>query len=123
MFSDIKAIAVAFGLILLICVAGCPKPMPGPNPPTPDATDATPPSPPVVVDASPAPTDDAAAKKYTCTTVCANLTNHKCKGASKTVKGSTCVDVCQNTMDSGFITWDLKCRSTKTTCSAIDACP
>jgi hypothetical protein len=123
MSTNIKVLVGGLGLILLISVAGCPKPMPSPNPPGPDATDATPPAPPAPP--TPPQTVDAASPTpsvYTCTTVCTNLKNRKCKGANKTVKGSACVDVCQNVQDSGILTWDLKCRSTQTTCAAIDAC-
>jgi hypothetical protein len=117
MSTTVKTLIGGLGLILLICIAGCPKPLPNPNPPTPDAVDATTPAP------APTPTVDASSNAgYTCTTVCTNLKNRKCPGANKTVKGSTCVDVCQNTQDSGIVSWDLKCRSTQTTCAAIDAC-
>jgi hypothetical protein len=119
MSTTVKTLIGGLGLILLICMAGCPKPLPNPNPPSPDAVDATTPAP----TPSPTPTVDASSNAgYTCTSVCTNLKNRKCPGANKTVKGSTCVDVCQNTQDSGIVTWDLKCRSTQTTCAAIDAC-
>ena len=117
MNDTIKVLIGGLCLIFLVCIAGCPKPLPTPNPPTPDAVDATTPAP------APTPTVDASSNAgYTCTTVCTNLKNRKCPGANKTVKGSTCVDVCQNTQDSGIVSWDLKCRSTQTTCAAIDAC-
>lgn len=124
MSTNIKVLIAGLGIMFLASIAGCPKPMPSPNPPGPDATDATPPPPAVVDAATPTPAVDGAvdSTKYTCTTVCTNLKNRKCPGANKTVKGSTCVDVCTNTQASGIVSWDLKCRSTKTTCAAIDAC-
>jgi hypothetical protein len=75
---------------------GCPHPAPPPVPPTP-------------VIAS-------------CATVCAHETDLGCPAARSTPNGATCEDVCRNVQTSGIITWDLACRSTAPTCSAIDAC-
>jgi hypothetical protein len=58
----------------------------------------------------------------TCAAVCAKGAEIGCVFAKPTPKGATCETVCANLQASGLPAWDLACRSTKTTCAAMDAC-
>ena len=66
---------------------------------------------------SPIPTPTA----YTCQTYCDHAVSMGCDFAQPTPAGAGCVAVCQNVQDK-LVRWDLVCRSTAPTCSAINAC-
>jgi len=59
---------------------------------------------------------------YDCGTYCAHAIPMGCDFAQPTPgKKATCVEVCQNVQDK-LVRWNLECRSTAPTCSAIDSC-
>lgn len=85
--------------LLLLVLAGCPRPVPPPVPP--------------------GPADAAAAS---CASMCARLADLGCPAAKPTPEGASCEKVCQNVQDSGLILWNLECRTRAPTCAAIDEC-
>lgn len=100
-------VIVSIATVTLLCLGcqGCqPKPVPPPNPP-------------------PAAVDGAVPVSCTCAGYCENLSRHFCKGAEPTPAGASCLEVCNNTQQSGIVQHDLCCRQTAGTCSAIEACP
>lgn len=58
----------------------------------------------------------------TCATACARAAELGCPHAKPTPKGATCVEVCKNVQSSGFLRWDLRCRSIAASCAAADEC-
>lgn len=58
---------------------------------------------------------------YDCGTYCAHATSMGCDFAQDTAAGAGCVAVCEN-VQAKLARWDLECRSTASTCSAINAC-
>lgn len=85
-------------LLILVAVAGCPKPVPPPVPPT--------------------PPDGAA----TCATACERMRELHCIDVEPTPEGATCDDICQNIIDSEILTWDLDCRTMATSCDEVENC-
>lgn len=57
-----------------------------------------------------------------CETVCDRARELKCSWGENTPEGGTCEGVCQNYQESGFTSWNLKCRSQAKTCAAMDLC-
>jgi hypothetical protein len=58
---------------------------------------------------------------YSCETYCAHAVSMGCDFAQDTRSGAGCVAVCQNVQDH-LVKWNLECRSTASTCPAINAC-
>ncbi len=100
-------------IVLVLLLAGCPKPAPGPVPPS-------------------AP--DAGVVGARCDDVCVHFRELGCKeGGSREVlggkplgtvsqEGRTCTEVCEAVQSSGLVSWDLSCRAAITACSQVDAC-
>lgn len=68
----------------------------------------------------PGPVDPPAVP--TCETACDRARVLNCAYAHPTAAGASCVEVCENVQTSGFLKWDLGCRSVAASCAAIDAC-
>lgn len=65
----------------------------------------------------PVPTPTA----YSCETYCERAVKMGCDFAQDTRAGAGCVAVCEN-VQAKLARWDLACRSTQSTCQAINAC-
>lgn len=63
---------------------------------------------------------DADGSAPSCASVCANGRRLGCTFSQATPKGATCETVCAN--DQPIAAWDLGCRTSATSCAAIDAC-
>lgn len=94
-----KRIVLALLLALAAGCQGCHLPLPPPNTPVPGL--------------------DGPA---TCADVCANGNELGCPFAQKTPAGATCETVCANNQAAGIAPWNLGCRTSATSCAAIDAC-
>ena len=68
----------------------------------------------------PGPVDPPAVP--TCETACDRAAELGCAHARPTAAGASCVEVCESVQASGFLRWDLRCRSVAASCTAIDAC-
>jgi hypothetical protein len=109
----IKALVLSVTLLVSTCQTGpFPKPTPQPEPidPWPDGA---------------APARDGGTPAG-CAAACDWWTVHDCPEAKPTAKGATCVEVCQNTEDSGVISLGLDCvvhaDSQADPCAAARAC-
>lgn len=70
----------------------------------------------------PAPGPDGPSTGATCETACARLEALGCEAAKPTPGGEECAAVCENAQASGFVKWDLGCRTEAPTCDAADEC-
>ncbi len=86
-------------LLVLLGAVGCPS---------------TPPAPP------PQPVGDAG--PGTCRGVCERMRSLSCPAGAPTAEGEPCETVCENVQASGFIAWDLGCRTSAPSCEAMDRC-
>jgi len=91
------------GLIMLAALAGCPKPVPPPVNPTPDAADAAP----AVCTAA----ADVCA-------YCAHMRALRCPEGQATPKGASCEDVTTNVQSLDYARMDLACRTKAGSCAA-----
>lgn len=66
--------------------------------------------------------DPEPGKTADCAQACDWMEELGCEAAHTTAEGAGCEEVCQNVQDSGFLRWNLECRSTATTCEAVDRC-
>jgi hypothetical protein len=92
--------------VLLIFLAGCPKPFP-PTPPGPGTTDAG---------------TDAEEAKRPCLAACRRLSKLACESARPTPEGASCTLVCENVQASGVISWNIECIRKAESCAAADLC-
>jgi hypothetical protein len=60
--------------------------------------------------------------RATCYTMCARAAELDCEFAKPTPNGAACVQVCDNTVESGLIRWNLDCRAGALSCDAMEAC-
>lgn len=70
---------------------------------------------------APAPRVDAGSPAD-CQAACDRLAELGCEEAQPTPGGASCVEVCNNTEQSGAVTLDPACVATIATCAAIDGC-
>lgn len=57
--------------------------------------------------------------KPTCESACMRMAELECRIAEPTPEGSTCVEVCENTLDS-TLPYDVACLSRAATCDGCD---
>ena len=69
----------------------------------------------------PVPTSDSG-HQPTCAGVCQHWAELGCQEANGTPDGASCVEVCENVMDSGVFEWDLECKADVVSCDDIDPC-
>jgi hypothetical protein len=65
---------------------------------------------------------DPEQREFDCRSACARLRELHCPAAEDTVGGATCEQVCINVQESGFIAWDLECRSVAVSCDMVERC-
>lgn len=59
---------------------------------------------------------------YSCETACERGADLGCAYAAPTPAGASCGEVCRNVQSSGFLRWDLECRTLAPSCEAVDNC-
>ena len=80
--------------VVLVVLAGCPKPQPPLDPSDPNAT---------------------------CATACQNVAEMRCKGWT-TPKGGTCEEVCGLAAEAAAVAWPVGCLSAARSCDDADRC-
>lgn len=71
------------------------------------------------VEPTPVQPDDPA---FNCSTACVRLRDLNCSAGENTAGGATCEQVCENVRTSGFVVWNMKCRSLAGSCDAVELC-
>jgi hypothetical protein len=95
-----------FAALFVLALSGCPKPLPPPYVPTPNADAAMPAGPP------------------SCATACARAVQLGCDWGRPTAGGAPCTTVCANAnRGDGPIRFDFACRANAASCNAADLCP
>jgi hypothetical protein len=64
---------------------------------------------------------DVVTRPATCAGYCDHLRAMACAGGADTEGGAPCEAVCENAIEAG-VRWDLQCRATAPSCSAVEAC-